>query len=297
MDVSVIRMTVLTVCLSLFPAWLSADAGLGLSVGPNHSIIDVRLAPDAFPQGSSFGLPQFRGYDHEGRQFFNPGQGFDSKTFEVDLNLALGSLAPSNSKTVLADEVALLVDAGGERVQGVPSDRVVLVKYWADWCIPCRFQARAVERVLKKHQDLPITILNVEADPTKLSGSASAGSSNSKTQVRRAELPKDFEPDSVTYRAVPKHLEDSVTGGESLDPKTILERLMTKIQAGEVPIEILVPLVETEARSVVRLLTSELLAELPEGLADKIRAGEPLTDSESGSIKTILDRVMAAEKG
>lgn len=285
----VIRFTVLTVLLSLFPAWLSADAGHDLSVGPNHSVIDARLAPDAFPRGASFGLPQFRGYDANGDQVFDTGQGFETESFEKELNATLTRPQPTGAATSLADEVAKLIDSEGRPISGLPSDQVVLVKYWADWCLPCRFQARAVERVLKKHPEMSITVLNVEADPTKISGVEAPSA-----KVSARELPADYAPESVVYRVIPKALEDSITGGESLESKIVLERLMAKMQKGEIPMATLMPLVESDGKAAVRLLTAAQAEELPDKLRAKIVAGEPLTDAESDQVRSILDASLAA---
>lgn len=47
------------------------------------------------------------------------------------------------------------------------SDGIVLMKFWAPWCAPCRAMAPALESALKKFGDVRFESVNVDADPSQ----------------------------------------------------------------------------------------------------------------------------------
>lgn len=52
----------------------------------------------------------------------------------------------------------------GKEVLG--SEKVVLVDFWAPWCVPCKVIAPAVERIAEEHRDrIKVAKANVDDDP------------------------------------------------------------------------------------------------------------------------------------
>jgi thiol-disulfide isomerase/thioredoxin len=64
-----------------------------------------------------------------------------------------------------APDFALSVVHGGEpgaRIKlSEQRGRFVLLDFWATWCAPCRAEARVIEAIRKKHQDLVVIGVNV----------------------------------------------------------------------------------------------------------------------------------------
>lgn len=52
----------------------------------------------------------------------------------------------------------------GKEVLG--SEKVVLVDFWAPWCVPCKVIAPTVERIAQEHKEkVKVTKANVDDDP------------------------------------------------------------------------------------------------------------------------------------
>lgn len=140
-----------------------------LQLTESHTVIDCVLSQEPHNQGTSktLVLPQLRVYDIGGRQVLDNGTGYDEEDFVKTLGKTLAEPNLVDSQTTrLDDEVSQLRDPLGEplRASSLPLADFTIVKYWAEWCLPCREQARALERVLAEHTTLRITVLNVEAD-------------------------------------------------------------------------------------------------------------------------------------
>jgi len=45
------------------------------------------------------------------------------------------------------------------------SEKVVLLDFWAPWCMPCRMLAPAVEAVAKERPDIKVGKVNVDQEP------------------------------------------------------------------------------------------------------------------------------------
>lgn len=47
------------------------------------------------------------------------------------------------------------------------SEKVVLIDFWAPWCVPCKVIAPTVEKIAEEHADLvKVTKANVDDDPS-----------------------------------------------------------------------------------------------------------------------------------
>ncbi len=138
------------------PAWPS-----------NARVVEARLAkpPDMGKEGG-FNLPQFRVYDAQGRKILDvEGYSYD---FAAKLSGTLKSGGKPDASPSLTREIAAVVSLDGKPIGSLPEAPLTFVKYWAEWCVPCHAQSRDLVKVLGEHQEMRVTVLNVEADMMKM---------------------------------------------------------------------------------------------------------------------------------
>lgn len=145
---------------------------------PAHvRVVEARLSFKDMQGEIRLGLPQLRAYGRAGQQLFSA-TGYDSNHFKPDLGALLASKKAQGEvdpKATLAADLAKLESPEGEPLAAVPPADVTLVKYWADWCVPCHAQSRDLVEVLAVHPGVKITLVNVEADPSKQRPKKQAG--------------------------------------------------------------------------------------------------------------------------
>ena len=52
-------------------------------------------------------------------------------------------------------------------MSSLPTNGLMLLKFWAPWCAPCRVMAPVLESALKKFDDVKFESINVDTDPTQ----------------------------------------------------------------------------------------------------------------------------------
>lgn len=143
----------------------------------NVRVVEARLSLDHFKGDSTFSLPQLRAYDRAGRQLYST-SGYDDEKFKPDFRALLASRKPQGKvdpKMPLSADLAKLESPTGGPFAAPPPADITLIKYWADWCVPCHAQTRDLVEVLKAHPGVEITLVHVDADITKQRPKKQAG--------------------------------------------------------------------------------------------------------------------------
>lgn len=74
-------------------------------------------------------------------------------------------MAVDRPSTPVAAPSFVLTDLSGARVSlGSLSGKVVLLNFWATWCIPCRTEMPGMERVWQQYHDRGLAIVAVSVD-------------------------------------------------------------------------------------------------------------------------------------
>jgi thiol-disulfide isomerase/thioredoxin len=156
-----------TALLALTLAATLAPGAAGASV---HAVTLV-LAPEGYAEvfGTLGGqprvrLPFLRAYDAAGRRFLEI-TGYDPR-FLASLRAIVGRPRPDPAFR-LADELRHLRTPAGGPAPDLPPADLTFVKYWAEWCAPCKPQSRDLESFFAERPELRFNLLAVEADTTK----------------------------------------------------------------------------------------------------------------------------------
>ena len=183
----------------------------------NARVVEARLAkPPDMEKAGEFGLPQFRVYDARGRKLLDV-EGY-SHDFAARLSETLKSGGKPDASPSLAGEIAAVVSPDGKPIGSLPEAPLTFVKYWAEWCVPCHAQSRDLVKVLGEHQNVRVTVLNVEADIIKMM--AAEGQT-----VRRVSL-EEIDPEAAKKLKEPNLTEEQ--------KKKILQEALAKSKKEEV---------------------------------------------------------------
>lgn len=205
-----------------------------------HRVIDARITPRSLPtllegqSSATFTLPQLWVYDREGRELMAQ-EGFSVIAFLGSLETTLTSPTPNPEAPTLASRLEHFVTPGSEPLDTLPAADLTVVKYWADWCQPCRQQSKLLGDFLARHPETRIHVLQVETDPAKLSQiptievRAGEGDKTPGSAAPSAEAP----PLRGIRGKVDAEALEKLQSGE-LSPEE-LEALMEKIEEGEAP--------------------------------------------------------------
>lgn len=160
-------MALLLVCIS--PALVGEAKEAGTPAWPsNVRVIEVRLSPETMRGVARLPLPQLRAYDSQGRRLAEL-VGDDSRKLSSTMATVLGGKARADASQPIAKELAKLETADGKPVGALPDADVTLVKYWAEWCMPCHTQTRELTKILQKGSSATrINLVHVDADFTKV---------------------------------------------------------------------------------------------------------------------------------
>ena len=72
-----------------------------------------------------------------------------------------GAPPPSPREGFSAPDFSLELLGGGQVTLSELRGKVVLVNLWASWCLPCRAEMPAIERVYRSYKDLGLVVLGV----------------------------------------------------------------------------------------------------------------------------------------
>jgi cytochrome c biogenesis protein CcmG/thiol:disulfide interchange protein DsbE len=102
---------------------------------------------------------------------------FGAASLVVVLLIAVGfgvfvlpRLSPSLERKPAPDFALPVIHRGepGARIRlSEQRGKPVLLDFWASWCMPCREQAKVIERVRARHPGLVVIGINVSDDPSK----------------------------------------------------------------------------------------------------------------------------------
>lgn len=130
----------------------------------NVRVIESQLSLEAANESGQISLPQLRIYDGQGRRVSSQ-RGYDSG-FAKDLGELFTGGAKPDASHPLSEDLAKVVSYEGKPVALGKAD-FTIVKYWADWCIPCHAQSGDLKKLLAAYPKLTFNLVHVEADRSK----------------------------------------------------------------------------------------------------------------------------------
>jgi hypothetical protein len=124
--------------------------------------IGIRLVP-AFVRSKRMPLPQLRMYDAQGRLLW--GEVGYRPAFDVSLAEIFEGRAKPDAAYPLSDELARVMTArAAKKAAAVASEAdFTLVKYWAEWCVPCHAQSRDLVNLFAAYADVRFALIEVDA--------------------------------------------------------------------------------------------------------------------------------------
>jgi thiol-disulfide isomerase/thioredoxin len=131
----------------------------------NARLIESQLSVEAAKASSTMSLPQLRIYDAQGRRVSSE-TGYDSG-FAKTLGKIFDGEAEPDARHPLSEDLAKIVTAEGKPLSVDRAD-FTLVKYWAEWCVPCHAQTSDLKKLLAAYPKLTFNVVHVEADRSKI---------------------------------------------------------------------------------------------------------------------------------
>lgn len=129
----------------------------------NVRVVDAQLnrtGPPAKEKGSR-SLPQLRAYDTQGRRLAEL-VGYNPETLRSTMASVLAPKGPAAGDPLSAD-LARVLGVDGKPL-ALPAADVTLVKYWADWCVPCHAQTADLVNILGARPGVRVNLVHVDVD-------------------------------------------------------------------------------------------------------------------------------------
>lgn len=119
---------------------------------PTVVVVEQTLTAERFVKlagENQINLPHLWAYDRNGRLLHDFGPGFDPAALERGMKLVSerGIAEASAPERLLAD-LEGVVDEKCQATEVLPAADLVLVQYWAEWCVPCHAQLAALRELL-----------------------------------------------------------------------------------------------------------------------------------------------------
>jgi len=121
-----------------------------------------------------FSLPELLAYSGQGEPLLRQ-DGYDDENpqlLQATLSALLAAPEPISGPPSLQALARELVHADGRAFDAaqVEAFDLVLVEYWAEWCVPCKLQMKELEAFRDSHPERRIALLEVERDPNSIEG-------------------------------------------------------------------------------------------------------------------------------
>ena len=69
----------------------------------------------------------------------------------------------------ISQHLSLIQDLNGQPIDPsiLEKEKFTIIEYWADWCLPCKQQRKALDKLIDEH-NLEVNFLHVERDGKKI---------------------------------------------------------------------------------------------------------------------------------
>ncbi len=87
--------------------------------------------------------------------------------------LSMAGLLLANEKTEKKASDFVLKNIRNQNVrlsESVANYKLTIINFWATWCMPCRAELKALNKIYKNYQDKGINIISISVDDPKTAG-------------------------------------------------------------------------------------------------------------------------------
>jgi peroxiredoxin len=126
---------------------------------------DILAAAEVYLEALEQGAHNPDAYEYIARLVRNYSLPLGGRNPSIQARLALADLTPLLS----AKYDFTLPDLNGEPISlSTQNGKVVLVNFWATWCVPCREEMPMLERIYRQYRDRGLVVLAVTDDPPEV---------------------------------------------------------------------------------------------------------------------------------